>query len=119
MTIIETTSSIRMNVAPDQTIILGTVSRKKSSCSFGFCPNEGGEGPAQIFGPLFTNCIYWVNSGMGREGETPAQNFWHIGIKQKVVQVVQIRGRVGGRGDLDKIQKNSLFVSGDLPLLWP
>ena len=53
---------------------------KKSSCSFGFCPNEGGGGPAQFFCPLFTNCIYWVNLGMGREGETPAQIFWHIGI---------------------------------------
>ena len=50
---------------------------KKNSCSFGFCPNEGGggEGPAQIFCPLFTNCIYWVNLEMGREGETPAQIF--------------------------------------------
>ena len=56
---------------------------KKSSCSSGFCPNEGGgEGPAQIFCPLFTNCIYWVNFGMGREGETPAQIFWHIGVKK-------------------------------------
>ena len=64
---------------------------KKSSCSFGFCPNEGGEGPAQIFCPLFTNCIYWVNLGMGREGETPAQIFWHIGDKKEVVKVVQHR----------------------------
>ena len=47
---------------------------------------------------------------MGRERETPAQIFWHIGIKKKVVQVVQIRG--GGRGNLDKIQKNSYFFSG-------
>jgi len=54
---------------------------KKSSCSFRFCPNEGGgEGPAQIFCPIFTNCIFWVNLGMGREGETPAQIFWHIGV---------------------------------------
>ena len=46
---------------------------KKSSCSFGFCPNEVGGGPAQNFCPLFTNCIYWVNLGMGRERETHAQ----------------------------------------------
>ena len=52
---------------------------KKSSCSFGFCPNEGGGGPCPIFCPLFTNCIFWVNLGMGREGETPAQIFWHSG----------------------------------------
>ena len=44
---------------------------------------EGGEGPAQIFCPLFTNCIYWVNLGMGREGDTPAKKFWHIGVKKK------------------------------------
>ena len=30
---------------------------KGSSCSIAFCPNEGGEGPAQFFCPLFTNCI--------------------------------------------------------------
>ena len=30
--------------------------------SFGFCPNEGGGGGrAQIFCPLFTNSIDWVN----------------------------------------------------------
>ena len=51
---------------------------KKCSCSFGFCPNEGG-GPAQFF--------------------------WHIGVQKKVVKVVPIRGR--GWGNLDKILKNS------------
>ena len=51
-------------------------------CNLGFCPNEGGEGPAQIFCQLFTNCICWVNLGMGREGETPAQIFWHIGVQK-------------------------------------
>ena len=44
---------------------------------------------------------------MGREGETPAQIFWH----KKVVQVVQIRGR-GSEVNLDKIQKNSYFFIG-------
>ena len=48
---------------------------RKNCCSFGFCPNEGGEGPAKNFCPLFTNFIYWVNLGMGREGETPTQFF--------------------------------------------
>ena len=79
---------------------------KKSSCSFGFCPNEGGEGPAQICCPLFTNCIYWVNLGMGREGETPAQIFWHIGVQKKRYKLSKLGG---GRGNLDKIQKNSYF----------
>ena len=39
---------------------------KKSNCSFGFCPNEGGGGPAKFFCPLFTNCIchsYFRKSG--------------------------------------------------------
>ena len=53
---------------------------KKSCCSFGFCPNEGGvEGPAQIFCPLFTNYIYWVNLGMMGGGD-PCPIFlahWH------------------------------------------
>ena len=48
-------------------------------------------GPAQIFCPLFTNCIYWVDLGMGREPEF----FGTLALK-KVVQVVQIRGRGGG-----------------------
>ena len=39
---------------------------EKSSCSFGFCPNEGGEGPAQFFCQLFTN-----NLGMGRGRPLP------------------------------------------------
>ena len=50
---------------------------------------------------------------MGKEGETPAQFFWHIGVK-KVVKVVQIWGS-GGRGNLDKIQKNSYFFRETVP----
>ena len=52
---------------------------------------------------------------MGREGETPAQIFWHIGIIKKVVLVVQIRGRGRGQGNLDKIQKNSYFFLETVP----
>ena len=57
----------------------GMVSRKKVAVLLDFVQMRGG-GPAQIFCPLFTNCIYWVNLGMGREGEggggeTPAQIF--------------------------------------------
>ena len=33
---------------------------------------------------------------------------------KKVVQVVQIRGGGGGRGNLDKIQKNSYFLKPSL-----
>ena len=75
---------------------------------------EGGEGPAQIFCPLFTNCIYWVNLGMGREGETPAQIFWHIGIKKSGTSCPNWRG---GQGNLDKIQKNSYFFRESVPKL--
>ena len=42
----------------------------------------GGGGPCPIFCPLFTNCIYWVNLGMGREGETPAQIFGTLPFKK-------------------------------------
>ena len=58
------------------------------------CPNEGGEGLAQIFCQLFTNCKYWANLGMGREGETPAQIFWHIGVQKKWYKL----SKLGGRG---------------------
>ena len=93
---------------------LGTVSRKKVAVLLDFVQMRGGEGPAQIFCPLFTNCIYWVNLGMGREGETPVQIFWHIGVQKKMGQAVQIRGS-GGKGDLDKIQKNSYFFWETVP----
>ena len=72
---------------------------------------EGGEGPAQIFCPLFRNCIYWVNLGMGREGETPAQIFWHIGNKKEVVKVVQIRGRGGVEVIWTKSKRTATFFS--------
>ena len=61
--------------------LLGKVSRKKVAVLLDFVQMRGGEGPAQISCPLFTNCIYWVNFGMGREGETPAKFFWHIGAQ--------------------------------------
>ena len=41
------------------------------------------------------------------------QRFW---LSKKVVQVVQIGGRGGCRGNLNKIQKNSYFFSGARPL---
>ena len=65
------------------------VSRKKGAV---FLSKWGGGVPAQIFCPLFTNCIYWVNLGMGREGETPAQIVWHIGIKKKWYKLSKCRG---------------------------
>ena len=59
--------SQNFNITSEYMIIIRDGLPKKSSCSFGFCPNEGGGRalPAQIFCPLFINCIYWVNLGMG------------------------------------------------------
>ena len=51
---------------------------------------------------------------MGREGETPARIFWQIGVQKKWYELSKLGGR-GGGGNLDKIQKNSYFFSGDLP----
>ena len=63
---------------------LGTVSRKKVAVPLDFCPNEGGGGaPAQSFCPLFTNCIYWVNLGMGREGGPLPNFFGTLALKKK------------------------------------
>ena len=69
---------------------LGKVSRKK--WLFFWILSKWGEGPAQIVCPLFTNCIYWVNLGMGREGETPAQIFWHIGVQKKWYKLSKLGG---------------------------
>ena len=90
-------------------------SPEKVAVLLDFVQMRGGEGPAQIFCPLFTNCIYWVNLGMGREGETPAQIFWHIGVQKKWYKLSKLGGG-GGRGNLDKIQQNSYLFSGNLPL---
>ena len=47
---------------------------------------------------------------MGREGETPAQFFWHIGVQKKLYKFSKLGGGGwGGQGNLDKIQKNSYF----------
>ena len=52
---------------------------------------------------------------MGREAETPAQNFWHIGGKKKLYKLSKLGGRGGGRGNMDKIQKNSNFFRETFP----
>ena len=69
---------------------------KKVAFLLDFVQIRGG-GPSQIFCPLFTNCIYWVNLGMGRERETPAQIVWHICIKKKWYKLSKMGGwREGG-----------------------
>ena len=78
--------NLAQNIGSDEIIstegALGEGLPKKVAFLLDFVQLRGGEGPAQIFCPLFTNCIYWVNLGMGREGETPAQIFWHIGVQK-------------------------------------
>ena len=60
---------------------------KKSSCSFGFCPSEWEGRALPKFLVHFSQTVYidWVNFGMGREGETPAQIFWHICVQNKTI----------------------------------
>ena len=86
-------------------------SPEKSSCSFGFCPIDGGEGPAQSFRPLFTNCIYCVNLGMEREGETTAQIFWHTLAFKKTWYKLSKLG-VGGEGLFGQNAKEQLLFFG-------
>ena len=49
---------------------LGKVSQKKVAVLLDFVQMRGGEGPAQIFCPLFTNCILG-QFGDGEEGGRP------------------------------------------------
>ena len=65
---------------------------KKSSCSFGFCPNEEGGRALPKIVVHFLQTICWVNLGMGREGETSAQIFWHIGVQQKWYKLSKLGG---------------------------
>ena len=36
---------------------------------------------------------------MGREGETPAQIFWHIGVQNKLYKLSKLGGGGAGGGD--------------------
>ena len=49
---------------------------------------------------------------MGGEWETPAQIFWHIGVKKKWYKLSKLGG---GLGNLNKIQKNSYFFRETFP----
>ena len=53
---------------------------KKSSCSFGFCPNEGGGGPCPNFLSTFHKLYILGQFGDGEGGGDPCPNFlvhWH------------------------------------------
>ena len=79
---------------------------EKISCSFGFCPNEGGVGGRALpkFLSTFHKLFMLGQFGDGEGGGDPCPNFLAHWRSKKVVQVVQIWGK---GGNLDKIQKNS------------
>ena len=87
---------------------------EKSSCSFGFCPNEGGR-PCPNFLSTFHKLHILGQFGDEEGGGDPCLNFLAHWRSKKVVQVVQIRE--GGRGNLDKIQNNSYFFFGKPSLI--
>ena len=64
-------------------VSLGKVFRKKVAVLLDFVQMRGeGEGPAQIFCPLFTNCILG-QFGDGEGGGDPCPIFfWHIGVQE-------------------------------------
>ena len=68
--------------------------------------------------PNFLSTFYKLYIlGQFEDGETPAQFFWQIGVKKKWYKLSKSGEGGGGRGNLDKIQKNSYFFSGNLPLV--
>ena len=86
---------------------------KKSRCSFGFCPNQGEGGPCPNFLSTFHKLYMLGQFGDGEGERDPYPSFLAHWRSKKVVQAVQIRGR--GRGNLDKIQKNSYFYRETVP----
>ena len=75
-----------MEVAPRYKLLtlLGKASRKKWLFFFYFVQMRGWGGRAlPKFFVTFSQTVYWVNLGIGRKGETPAQFFWHIGVQKK------------------------------------
>ena len=81
----------------DAILVIWKVSPKKAAVLLDIVQMRGGgEGPAQIFRTLFTNCIlgqFGVGDG---EGETPAQFFWYIGVQKKWYKLSKLGGG-GGR----------------------
>ena len=76
---------------------------EKSSCSFRFCPNEGGRdagGPCPIFVSIFHKLYI-----LGQFGE------WG-GRGRPLPKFIGVQKRWGVRGNFDKIQKNSYFFFG-------
>ena len=75
----------------------------------------GRDGRAQIFCPLFTNCILG-EFGDGEEGGRPLPKFFGTLVLKEVVHVVLIRGRGGGVEVIwTKSKRIATFFSGNLP----
>ena len=87
---------------------------KKVAVLLDFVQMRGGRALPKFF--VQFSRIYWVNLGMGREGETPAQIFWHIGVKKKWYKLSKLGGGGGGGGNWEKKKKKSYFFSGNCPL---
>ena len=51
---------------------------------------------------------------MGREGDTPAKNFWHVGVKKKWYKLSKLGG---GRGEViwTKYKRTATFFGGNRP----
>ena len=64
--------NLAQNIGSDEIIstegALGEGLPKKVAVLLDFVELRGGGGPCPNFCPLFTNCIYWVNLGMGGRG---------------------------------------------------
>ena len=75
----------------------------------------GGEGPAQIFRPLFTNCIYLGQFGDGEGGGHPCPNFLARWRKEKSGISCPNFGE-GGSRQFGQNPKEQLLFSGNRPL---
>ena len=75
---------------------------KKSSCSFGFCPNEGGRGgPSPNFSYTFHKLYLLGQFGEGEGGEDPCPNFSSAFHKLYIMGQFG-DGEGGGRSPLPK-----------------
>ena len=88
---------LTIKVAPSQTVrrFKGRF-HEKNSCSFGFCPNEGGGGPCPNVLSTFHKLYILGQFVDGEGGRDHCPNFLAHWRSKKVVQVVQIRGMGGG-----------------------
>ena len=85
---------------------LGKVSRKIVAVLVDFVQMRGVGLPKFVV--TFSQTVYWVNLGMLREGETPAQIFWHIGVKKSGTSFFKLVG--GGEGGGSNSKRTAPFL---------